>query len=103
MTSTATTQPCVTRSKAIVQREVRLFSRQECEIISKYRWAGSETQARRAVRDYANLMGASLGYAEDALGLWIHLLGGVGGIDEAKVTKANEISSTGLRTAVEQQ
>lgn len=51
------------------------LSRQECEIISRYCWAGSETESRQAVMDYANLMGGSLGVSEDALDLWIHLLG----------------------------
>jgi hypothetical protein len=72
MTDAATLRPC---SLAEEPRPAGLLSPQEREIICRYRWAGSEAEERRLVRDYANLMGASLGFAEDALDLWIDLLG----------------------------
>ena len=72
MTDTVTVRPC---SLAEEPRTARLLSPQEREIICGYRWAGSEAEERRLVTDYANLMGASLGFAEDALDLWIDLLG----------------------------
>jgi hypothetical protein len=72
MTDTVTSRPC---SLAEEPRTARLLSPQESEIICRYHWAGSEAEERRLVRDYANLMGTSLGSAEDALDLWIDLLG----------------------------
>lgn len=50
------------------------MNRQEGELIREY-WSQSNPQRRcGGFRDYARLMHLSVGRAEDALDLWVHLL-----------------------------
>ena len=50
------------------------MNRQEGELIQEY-WNQPSPQRRSVViRDYARLMHMSVGRAEDALDLWVHLL-----------------------------